>query len=126
MMRKSSVFYETQFLSLAQALEGFGRIRFQTGNYEQLIQKTYDLLSAEFATKLLGDRSEFIERVKQTRNFLTHLGGPKKSEVVEEPKELFLLNQRLQAFLRCVMLIDLGISEDELREPILYQAHRWW
>jgi hypothetical protein len=99
MMRKSSVFDETQFLSLAQALEGFGRIRFQTGNYEQLIQ---------------------------TRNFLTHLGGPKKSEVVEEPKELFLLNQRLQAFLRCVMLIDLGISEDELREPILYQAHRWW
>jgi len=130
MMRKSSVFVETQFLSLAQALEGFGRIRFQPGNgrsasFGQLLQKTYDLISPDLAEGLVGERLKFSNTVVQTRNFFTHLGIPRKSAVVDDPKQLFLLNQRLQAFLRCVMLTDLEVPEAFLKEPILYQATKW-
>jgi hypothetical protein len=167
MVRKSSLFVETEFLALAQALEGFGRLRFQGGpvqkdefktglakvkevlcglwgkdseitkrcsdalstaneaSYAQRIEQTYDLLSGDFAVKLLGDKSQFVSRVKQTRNYFTHLGIRKQTAVTDDGGELFLLNQRLHALLRCVMLLDLGIAEDRLKEPILYQATRW-
>jgi len=130
MMRKSSVFNETEFLTLAQALEGFGRIRFggsrpRAAKVDQLIQQTYDLISPDLAHKLVGDRAGFTKKVIQTRDHYTHLGNPKGTSAAKSTKELFLLNKRLHAFLRCVMLLDLGISEDHLREPILYQATRW-
>lgn len=129
-LRKSSLFVETAFLGLAQALEGFGRIRFsKAGSKKKLtfasgIAQTYDLLTSAFANKLLGDRDQFVRKVVQTRNYFTHLGSIKKTDVVDGGK-LFFLNERLQAFIRCVMLIDLGIPESALQEPILYQAMRW-
>lgn len=166
MLRKSSLFVETEFLGLAQALEGFGRLHFEGGlipanqfkeglvkvrgtlnaiwgdseiakrcydsvsnanedSYAQRIQQTYDLVTPALATKLLGERSQFVRQVVQTRNYFTHLGIRKGTSVVDPGKDLFLLNQRLHAFLRCIMLIDLGIPEAVLTEPILYQARRW-
>ncbi|HEY2237041.1 MAG TPA: HEPN domain-containing protein [Candidatus Angelobacter sp.] len=166
MIRKSSLFTETEFLALAQALEGFGRLRFERdlipkaefkkgliklkealagiwgdseiakrcsdvlnsaneASYGNHIGQTYDLLSKEFSLNLLGDRSDFAKRIVQTRNYFTHLGIRKGIAVVDDGNELFFLNQRLHAFLRCVMLIDLGISENALREPISYQATKW-
>lgn len=130
MLRKSKLFSETEFLSLAQALEGFGRIRFafQTKTkvtFASLIEQTYDLLSADLAKTLLGDRASFVKTVVQTRNYYTHLGNTKGAAAAKDQAELFYLNRRLQAFLRCVMLIDLGVSEQYLKEPILYQANRW-
>lgn len=166
MIRKSSLFTETEFLALVQALEGFGRLRFERdlipkaefkkgltklkealagiwgdseitkrcsdvlnsaneASYGQRIGQTYDLLSKEFATHLLGEQSEFVQKIVQTRNYFTHLGIRKGTAVVDDGNELFFLNQRLHAFLRCVMLIDLGISEAALKEPISYQATKW-
>lgn len=166
MIRKSSLFTETEFLALAQALEGFGRLRFERGlipknefkegltklkevlvgiwkdseitkrcsdalstanesSYGHRIGQTYDLLSNEFALNLLGERSEFVQKIVQTRNYFTHLGIRKGTAVVDDGNDLFFLNQRLHAFLRCVMLIELGISEAALKEPISYQASRW-
>lgn len=128
MMRKSRVFNETEFLSFAQALEGFGRMRLSARKgtpFAALIEHSYDLLSVDFAKELLGERSAFTANVVQTRNYYTHLGNAKGNAATKDNRELFYLNKRLQAFLRCVMLIDLGVSEQYLREPILYQATRW-
>lgn len=130
-LRKSSLFVETEFLGLAQALEGFARLRFETDpkakrlTFADGIRQTYDLLSPDFADKLLDEKSIFTSRVLQTRNYFTHLGSRKGPSVVDDGKDLFLLNQRLHAFLRCVMLIDIGVPENVLREPILYQSTRW-
>jgi hypothetical protein len=129
-MRKSDMFDETGFLTLAQTLEGFGRIRFggrrpRQANFDQLVGKTYDLLSTDFALKIVGERSEFIKKIIQTRDYYTHLGNPRGRSAAKTPKELFLLNKRLDAFLRCAMVIDLGISESFMWEPIVYQATRW-
>lgn len=128
MMRKSRVFNETEFLSFAQALEGFGRISSslkKDAPFVSFIHYSYDLLSPAFAKELLGEKSEFAGKVVDTRNYYTHLGNPKKKAATKDNAELFYLNKKLQAFLRCVMLIDLGVSEQYLREPILYQATRW-
>jgi hypothetical protein len=129
-LRKSSLFVETAFLGLAQALEGFGRIHFaKPGGKKKLtfasgIEQTYDLLTPDFANKRLGDRDTFVRKVVETRNHFTHLGSVKKANVVDDGK-LFFVNERLHAFIRCVMLLDLGLPESALRDPILYQATRW-
>lgn len=165
-IRKSSLFVETEFLALAQALEGYGRIRFDGGlipqenfkaglsklkrmlkelwgesdiakrcedalshtnetAYAQKVGQAYDLLSVEFSNQLLGNRADFVRKVVQTRNYFTHLGGHKGGAVIDGGKTLSLFNYRLHAFLRCVMLLDLGIPEQQLREPILHQATKW-
>jgi hypothetical protein len=125
-LRKTSMFVETEFLSLAQALEGFHRIQVgNSPNFKTRIEETYDMLSVEFALKLLGPKDVFARRVVQTRNFFTHLGIPAGTDVIQDGGELFGLNQQLHALLRCVMLLRLGVDEAFLREPIQYQATRW-
>lgn len=166
MLRKSSLFIETEFLALTQALEGFGRIHFERGllpkdefkrgvaklreelhklwgdseivkrcsdslstaneaSFGHRLGLTYDLLSNDFAARLLGERTDFVRKVVQTRNYFTHLGIGKEKHVTNTPKDLFLLNQLLHALLRCVMLLDLGVSESALIDPIFHQALRW-
>lgn len=126
MLRNSSIYVETEFLSLAQGVEGFHRLNGGPEiSFADRIKETIDMLSPDFALKLVGDRDEFTRTVVQTRNFLTHLGGTAKSKVLQEGGEIFVLNQRLHALIRCVMLLQLGLAESELSEPILYQAKRW-
>jgi hypothetical protein len=167
MLRRSALFVETEFLALAQALEGFGRLHFESNlipkqefkkglsqvkdmlvkiwataeiakrcsdalatanepSYSRRIEQAYSLLSADFALKLLGERSQFVRTVVQTRNYFTHLGIKKGKAVVDDVEGLFLLNRRLHAFLRCIMLLDLGIPEELLQKPILHQISGWW
>jgi hypothetical protein len=125
-LRKSSFFVETEFLSLAQALEGFNRIqRRQEMTFSQRVKDTYDLLSPDFAFRLLGNKDEFARKVVQTRNYFTHLGASPGSDVLQETGEIFDINQRLHALIRCVMLLTLGIPESALKDAVLYQATRW-
>jgi hypothetical protein len=124
-LRKSSVYVETEFLSLAQALEGFHRLKGTDKTFSERIKDVYDMLGPAFALKLLGDKDEFARKVVQTRNFFTHLGISAGNDVVQDAGDIFDLNQRLHALIRCVMLIQLGISETDLTEPILYHASRY-
>jgi hypothetical protein len=126
MLRKSNVFLETEFLSLAQALEGVSRIQGgPSKKFAKRIEETYDLLSPDIALKVVGERTDFVAKVVATRDYFTHLGLPETDKVVRRSSPLFHLNQRLHAFLRCVMLVQHGIPEDYLKEPIQYQANRW-
>jgi hypothetical protein len=129
-LRKSNLFGETEFLTLAQALEGFGRIRFggsrrRTEKFNKLFQKIYDLFTPETAKELVGDRDAITKKIIQTRDYYTHLGNSKGIAAAKTMKELFLLNRRLHAFLRGAMLIDLGIPEETFSQAAVYQATKW-
>jgi hypothetical protein len=129
-LRKSNLYEETEFLTLAQAVEGFGRIRFggrkrREMKFDDLIQMTSDLFTHETAQQVVGERKLFISEVIQTRDYYTHLGNPKGASAAKTMKRLFLLNKRLHAFLRGAMLIDLGIPEEAFSQAIVYQATRW-
>jgi hypothetical protein len=165
-LRKSSLFVETEFLSLAQALEAFGRLRFNQPlieaqkfkeglkqvkesirtawgdapvvercsqllnhanetSFADRLRQTCELLPAEFFQKNFGQQEEFTRSIVQTRNYFTHLGIKPGALVVQEGKDLFLLNQKLNALLRSVILIHLGVPFNYLLEPIAYQAKRW-
>jgi hypothetical protein len=125
-LRKSSIFVETEFLSLAQALEGFHRIQGGVNKkFSQQVRDSYDMLNPDFAFRLLGSKEGFARKVIQTRNYFTHLGQSPGRDVLQEAGDIFDINQRLHALIRCIMLLKLGISESDLKEPILYQATRW-
>jgi hypothetical protein len=126
-LRKSSLFMVTEFLSLAQAFEGFNRLQGGSGNksFAQRLGELYDMLSLDFAKRVVGDRQTFIATVKDTRNYFTHLGLPAKSSVITDDGSLFDWNQRLQSLIRFVMLLQIGISESDLKGPIAYQSTRW-
>jgi hypothetical protein len=126
MMRRTRMYTETEFLSLAQALEGFGRERFPGKvNFQTRIRKTYNLIPAQFAQAVFGEVDSFERQIVKTRNFYTHLGTSETTDVIEGGKTMFLFNQRLHAFLRCVMLVDLAFQESSWQEAIKYQSTRW-
>ena len=165
-LRKSSLFVETEFLSLAQALEAFGRIHhnpplieepvFKEGlkkikatvqgvfgdtpvaqrcsqmlchgnetSFGDKLRYICEMLPNGFFERHLEKKDDLIRRTVQTRNFFTHLGIRPGALAVRGGKDLFLLNQKLTALLRCVMLLELGISFVHMQGAVAYQAKRW-
>lgn len=129
-LRKSTLYPQTEFLTLAQTLEGFGRIRFggakrREVKFDDMIDETYSLFSSGVAQQVVGNRETFKSKILQTRDYYTHIGNPKGGSAAKTEKELFLLNKRLHAFIRGAMLADLGISEDAFFQAIIYQATMW-
>ena len=82
-------------------------------------------ISEDHRKKLLGDVEEFEKNLRQTRNYFTHVGTKKKKNVLTETSELFLFSQKLHALLRLLILIHIGLPENEVFEPVLHQARRY-
>jgi hypothetical protein len=164
-VRGTSLFVETEFLALAQAIESFHRL---TGNHRlietsqfvpirQTIAATVDTcctgqiaarikdsisfanelsfqnrldelfarLPPPYADKLLGDSQEFGQALRQTRNYLTHPGTKPGSKVITDATGLFLMNQKLHALIRFLVLTHLGFPAEIVFEPIYYQSRQW-
>jgi ApeA N-terminal domain 1 len=167
-VRKGKLFFETEFLSLAQALEGFHRattepdcptrVAFRPVRRkilkllreeavdDQLARRVCDSLSyvtdPSFAARLRElcgrisdsllegmeiDTERFVGEVVATRNFYTHAGGPRLrgKHTPLEGMKLFLVNQKMRALLRGIMLRRLEIPEGNFREPLIWDATRW-
>jgi ApeA N-terminal domain 1 len=160
------MFVETEFLSLAQALESFHRLtgesQLESSNtfrsvlkqmraaiksccktprlasrmsdaiqyanepsFKERIQSLIRCVSRERARALLGDPDAFEQTLRQTRNFFTHPGIKRQSHVLTSPKAIFLFNQKLHAFLRILVLMQLGFSEVSVFDVVLRQSRRW-
>ncbi|HXP71769.1 MAG TPA: HEPN domain-containing protein [Candidatus Dormibacteraeota bacterium] len=165
-VRDTSMFVETEFLSLAQALESFHRLTdsaslVDSSTFEGIRTKINEVIEAvchfpalvtkleesvQFANEpgfrnringllgrlkpehvqiLLGDPIEFEQTLRQTRNFLTHLGIRGQTKVLRSAGDFFLFNQKLHALLRFLMLMNVGFSEDAVFKAIRYQSTRW-
>lgn len=166
-LRKSKLFIETEFLVLAQALEGFHRATMNTPPTQRALLRTIreavgntldslaiqpdlkeristsishaddpnlatrltalcNMFSPEFLSKMQIDPATFISNVMGTRNYYTHLGGsekPKKKPL--NGKAMFLLNQKMRALLRGVMLLHVGLAEETMIEVLPRQATKW-
>jgi hypothetical protein len=96
---------------------------------EFTFRKRVDLLlqriSEQHRMELVGDAEISDRTLRQTRNYFTHLGTKKKGNVLTGTSELFLFNQKLHALLRILMLIYVGLPEDQVFEPVLRQASKW-
>jgi len=165
-VRDSSMFVETEFLSLAQALESLHRLTDSTTlavastfkrictsiidtirvvcpnsalarrleesvqfanepSFRNRIEALLARLNPEDARVLLGDPTQFEQTLRQTRNYLTHLGIHTQSRVLTSARDLFLFNQKLHALLRLLMLMNVGFPENVVFEAIRFQSQKW-
>jgi hypothetical protein len=167
-VRKGKLFTETEFLSLAQALEGFHRVTTSTVAFNRaafrkvrkriaalLKEEAVDVVLAErlcismshanepsFSSRLAGlcarigatlrgrmniNLEEFVADVVVTRNFYTHAGSSRvrRKRLPLSGRELFLLNQKMRALLRGLLLLHLEIPEDQISELLVRDATRW-
>lgn len=168
-LRRGKLFIETEFLSLAQSLEGFHRAttkppRIDKSSLRRVRKQVSDLLQGEGIELALQQRicmgmmqaidptfkvrltelcqqlspillmrmgiqlPDFIDDVANSRNFYTHT-GKSDLEVRKKPaltgKQLFLLNQKLRALLRAVLLLHIGVPEAQFSEVIARTAMQW-
>jgi hypothetical protein len=164
-IRGNSFFVQTEFLSLAQAIESFHRLTSDSAILpseqfkairksvleaidescdgpiatrlkeaighanEPTLQNRIDELLLRLprahVTKLLGSPEEFSQTLRQTRNYLTHPGTTRGSKVVTRSGGLFLINQKLHALLRFLVLTHWGFPPEIVVEPVCYQSGRW-
>lgn len=165
-LRHSSMFVETEFLTLSQAIEAYHRLRdntkpVTTAEFKKILRAVCQAIKLECkgspiedrllegirhandiglhdrvlsllsritqanAEKLLGDLAEFERSLRQTRNHLTHFGIRKKPSVIDNPRELFFINQKLHALLRLLLLLDVGFNEKDVFDKVYYQSHKW-
>ena len=129
-LRKSELFYETEFLSLAQALEGFHRATTNTDvNFRTRITEICGRLSGPLLVRMeIEPLDSFVGDVVATRNFYTHAGGDPPTPGNRRPLEgppLFFLNQKLKALLRGVMLRCLEIPEERMFDVLVKEATQW-
>jgi hypothetical protein len=73
----------------------------------------------------LGNPQDFGKALRHTRNYLTHPGTTTKSKAITDGAGLFLMNQKLHALLRFLMLTHLGFPAELVFEPVYYQSRRW-
>jgi len=127
-LRKGKLFVETEFLSLAQALEGFHRATTQAdSSFASRLSDLCQRIDAAVLVRMRIDIADFISNVVATRNFYTHAGGdpiPGKPSPLDGA-EMFFLNQKMRALLRGVMLRHLEIPEERIADVIVRESTRW-
>ena len=92
---------------------------------QRRIESLFSRIERRNLKQLLRDPESFAQVVRQTRNFLTHAGTKRKTNVVSDPGKLFLLNQELHAFLRLLVLLHLEVPETLVFEPVFRQSRKW-
>lgn len=115
---------ESQFLDLAQALEGYHR-RLHDGNRLSLRKRLKlicnDVLEehTDIVTKLLGDPDVFISTVVDTRNYLTHvLEEVGKHTIRDDVEIMYKYVRKMQFLMRLCFLVELEFDPGEI--------HRLW
>ena len=126
-LRQGKLFVETEFLSLAQALEGFHRATVPQPTKRSLALRLNDLchlLSESLLLRMKIDSSALVKIIPPTRNFYTHVASRRRPQdpIPTSAVDLFLLNQKMRSLLRGVMMLHLGLSEDQISDVLVREA----
>lgn len=128
-LRKSELFIQTEFLALAQAMEGFHRVtdpRKKGPTLAERLAALCDRFTASTLTNMKVDPATFTSNVVVARNFLTHAGGSEKpNKKPFKGKDLFLLNQKMRVVLRGAILLHLDIPEPKIADVLSREANKW-
>lgn len=87
------------------------------GNKFSLKKRLVELsqsLSSETNNLIFGDEkkvNKFLQKLVDTRNYLTHYDATRKINIIEEDKRIYAI-QRINAFLTLLILKDLGLKEE--------------
>ena len=89
------------------------------GNEYSLIKRLKDLFEKyrEIFDNFIDDRDAFINKVKDTRNYLTHYD--KKLRSIADGEDLYRITQKLKTILQICLLHELGFDKEEIKSMFL-------
>jgi len=114
----SHMFLEGRFLNMAHAAETYHRRRRQPSSKEVALRtRLGDLLdeTGEAVDPLIPNKKDFVDKVADTRNYLTHY-DPKKERKAAKKLELYKLTETLSYVVRVCLLTESGISTKRCAE----------
>jgi hypothetical protein len=91
------------------------------------LRKIAERLSSNFPIQFIAaedPRRNFVNKVVDTRNYLTHF-DPDLQNKAAEGEELYDLTQKLKTLLEICLLEELGLSLDEIR-MMTSKNRRYW
>jgi hypothetical protein len=109
-----ATFLRFQFLSLAQALECYARLRHDPNEREsdlkKLLEPVLASLSADAVKLVTSDQDRFLNHLRTTRNYFTHYLRKYELDALQDV-ELFKFNERLRLLLTILLLKEAGLDE---------------
>jgi len=81
------------------------------------VKETFDEQPTE-VQKVIGEKRTFVEKVVNTRNYLTHHDENLKAKAVRDVGELWRITKGLRLMLQCLFLRELGFSGSDLTEAV--------
>ena len=111
-IRHTGLFCSTDFLNIAQAVDGF-YCRFRKDGVG--LREILDNLRREFVDiQILELSDNDINCICDSRNYYSHLLPPGKKKHVVDGLELYDLNHKLRKLLLCCILNFVGFNNDEI------------
>ena len=99
--------------------------QFNFGNNLNLYSRLTELAekySNKILDRILGDKTQFVLDVKNSRNYYTHYSKDGEKKTLKG-SELFYLSERLKILLVCSFLIEVGFDKDKL--SLLLDNIKW-
>ncbi len=81
------------------------------------VKETFDEQPAEVQT-VIGEKRIFVEKVVNTRNYLTHHDEKLRAKAVRDIAELWRITRGLRLMLQCLFLRELDFSGPDLTEAV--------
>ena len=93
--------------------------RLKYGNEFSLRKRLKDLFAEyqDITRNFIKDENNFINRVKDTRNYLTHYD--KKLRNIADGEDLYRITQKLKTILQICLLHELGFDKEEIKSAFL-------
>jgi hypothetical protein len=101
------------------------REQFSFGNNLNLAQRLDELVqfvSTETLEKIIGDKKEFADQIRWSRNYYTHYSPSGKKKALSGTP-LFHLSEKIKIVLTCAMLKQIGLSIETI-EILLKRSNR--
>jgi len=98
--------------------------KLQGANYKTLDERISELFTAHStdAQRLFGEIAELPERIRYTRNHLTHYSGNTTSPKYLKEHELLEVTWRLEGFIWMCLLTEIGVSGRPIEKLIRREA----
>ncbi len=86
-------------------------------NLHSRLTELVDKYSNIVLDRILGEKSQFVLDVKNSRNYYTHYSKKGQKKALKDV-ELFYLSEKLKILLVCSFLIEVGFDRDKLSRSL--------
>lgn len=86
-------------------------------NLHSRLKELAEKYSNSILDRILGEKSQFVLDVKNSRNYYTHYSKEGQKKALKDA-ELFYLSEKLKILLVCSFLIEVGFDKDKLSKSL--------